>query len=81
MIAKFLAPKAVLGLMTLRIIPISPSDKGTRIRSTALGTFTSSRMMAQVEEPLMPIFFSSAPIVTPSLVRSTMKPVNALLKK
>ena len=51
-------------------LPISPSTFPT-------GTFTSSRMMGQVDEPLMPIFFSSGPIVTPSLLRSTMKPVKS----
>ena len=49
-------------------LPISPSTFST-------GTSTSSKVMAQVEEPLMPIFFSSAPMVTPGAVRSTMKPV------
>ena len=50
-------------------LPISPS-------TLPAGTFTSSRMMGQVLEPLMPILCSSGPIVTPGDFRSTMKAVN-----
>ena len=62
-------------LRTLKAIlcplPISPSTFST-------GTRASSRITEVVEEPLMPIFFSSGPMVTPGKVRSTRKAVKCL---
>ena len=50
--------------------PISPS-------TFSAGTPASRRMTGVVDEPSRPILCSSAPLVTPSNARSTMKAVNA----
>ena len=49
--------------------PTSPSRFST-------GTLQSWKYNCTVEEPLIPIFFSSGPWVNPSVPRSTMNPVN-----
>src|SRR5207248_1721509 len=50
-------------------LPISPSTFST-------GTWQSLRMSGHVEDPRMPIFFSSAPTANPGKVRSTKNAVN-----
>src|SRR5579864_1783375 len=58
----------VLKAMTAPL-PISPSR-------FSLGTRQSLRMMGVVDDPRMPIFFSSAPDWKPGELRSTMKAEN-----
>src|SRR6478609_8336747 len=58
----------VLNAMTAPL-PISPSR-------FSLGTRQSLRMMGVVDDPRMPIFFSSAPDWKPGELRSTMKAEN-----
>ena len=60
----FRMPKAILWPL-----PISPSRR-------SLGMRQFSRITVRVELPLMPSFFSSAPVLMPGSVFSTMKALN-----